>query len=78
MNGSPGPQDEGAYDYIMSEHFQLSGLYWALTCLALLGAQEQLDNEAISTRVMRCQKPSGGFGASERSAANILSTLSAV
>jgi len=56
----------------------LSGVYWGLTALYLIGSQDSLDQDDMLEWVMSCQKECGGFGGSERNDAHILYTLSAL
>lgn len=65
--------------YWLSAHLRLSGLYWGLTALCLLGAPEALDrNEAIQF-VLNCyDEKSGGFGAHPGHDPHLLYTLSAL
>ncbi len=71
-------QDESSFEYFATEHFRLSGVYWGLTALHLLGRQAALDGAEIVAWVLGCQKPCGGFGGSERHDAHLLYTLSAL
>lgn len=56
----------------------MSGVYWGLTALYLLGELDRLDAGVVTEWVLLCQAPSGGFGGSERHDAHILYTLSAL
>lgn len=56
----------------------MSGMYWGLTAMYLLGRLEEMDQIAIIDWVLRCQHATGGFGASERNDPHMLYTLSAV
>lgn len=75
---SPRPQNKDSFEYFATEHFRLSGVYWGLTALHLLGRQTALDGGEIVDWVLRCQRPCGGFGGSERHDAHLLYTLSAL
>lgn len=66
---------------VATEHFWMSGVYWGLTAMALMGRLEEMDTEAVADWVLSCRKGEaggGGFGASPRNDAHLLSTLSAV
>ncbi|KIZ06742.1 protein geranylgeranyltransferase typeII [Monoraphidium neglectum] len=63
---------------VATEHFWMSGMYWGLTAMALLGRLEEMDTDAVAQWVLTCQKQGGGFGASPRNDAHLLYTLSAV
>lgn len=69
---------EGSLEHILTEHFKMSGIYWSLTALYLLGALDRLDRDKIIDWVLSCQHACGGFGASERHDPHMLYTLSAV
>jgi geranylgeranyl transferase type-2 subunit beta len=56
----------------------MSGMYWGLSAMYLLGRLGDMDKDAILAWVLRCQHPDGGFGGSERNDSHILYTLSAV
>ena len=56
----------------------MSGVYWGLTALHLLGALGAMEQEEVVAWLLRCQKPGGGFGGSERHDAHLLYTLSAL
>lgn len=71
-------ESKDSFEFFATEHFRLSGVYWGLCALFLLGEEDALDREELTEWVMACQKPSGGFGASERNDAHLLPTLSAV
>ena len=61
-----------------TEHFRLSGVYWGVTALHLLGKESLLDKEQIISWVLSCQRDDGGFGGSERHASHMLYTYSAI
>jgi geranylgeranyl transferase type-2 subunit beta len=65
-------------EHVATEHFWMSGMYWGLTAMALLGRLGDMDLPAITTWVLSCQKPDGGFGGSPRNDSHLLYTLSAV
>lgn len=56
----------------------MSGVYWGLTALHLLGRADALDGPAIIDWVLACQCPCGGWGGSERHDPHLLYTLSAL
>ena len=56
----------------------MSGVYWGVTALHLLGHLHLLRKETIVDWVLSCQHPNGGFGGSERHDPHILYTLSAI
>lgn len=66
------------YDYWLTEHLRLNGLYWGLTALHLLGHPDALPRDETIDFVLSCQHESGGFGAAPGHDAHMLSTVSAV
>ncbi|KAL0049986.1 hypothetical protein WJX82_002124 [Trebouxia sp. C0006] len=49
----------------VTEHFRLSGVYWGLTALYLMGKLDIVDGAAIVEWVLKCQHSSGGFGGNQ-------------
>lgn len=66
------------YDYWLTEHLRLNGLYWGLTALHLLGRPDALPRTETIDFVLSCQHENGGFGAAPGHDAHMLSTVSAV
>ena len=66
------------YDYWLTEHLRLNGLYWGLNTLHLLGRPNALPRAETIDFVLSCQHESGGFGAAPGHDAHMLSTVSAV
>lgn len=62
----------------MSEYLRMSGIYWSLAALRVLGVKDGLDREEILIFVKKCQHDCGGIGASEGHDPHLLYTLSAV
>ncbi len=73
-----GVQNKESFEFYATEHFRMSGVYWGLSALHLIGRADLLDREDVLDWVLRCQKPSGGFGGAEAHDAHMLYTLSAV
>ena len=71
-------QATDTFEFYATEHFRLSGVYWGLSALHLLGQAELLDQDEIVAWVLSCQKEGGGFGGSPRHDAHLLHTLSAL
>ncbi|KKA29437.1 hypothetical protein TD95_002679 [Thielaviopsis punctulata] len=69
-------QDE--YDYWLTEHLRLNGVYWGLTALHLMKRPDALPRQDTIDFVLSCQHESGGFGAAPGHDAHMLSTVSAV
>lgn len=66
------------YDYWLTEHLRLNGLYWGLAALHLLGHPQALPREETIDFVLSCQHENGGFGAAPSHDAHMLYTVSAV
>lgn len=56
----------------------MSGVYWGLTALYLVGHLEDMDEEEIVNWVLASQHADGGFGGSPRHDSHLLYTLSAL
>ncbi|KAI1502428.1 terpenoid cyclases/protein prenyltransferase alpha-alpha toroid [Biscogniauxia marginata] len=66
------------YDYWLTEHLRLNGLYWGLTALHLLRHPDALPRDETIDFVLSCQHPNGGFGAAPGHDPHMLYTVSAV
>ncbi|KAJ1972469.1 Rab geranylgeranyltransferase [Dimargaris xerosporica] len=72
-------EKKSSLDYWYSEHLRLSGVYWGLTALELMGQPDALDRDAVIAYVKSCQHlASGGFGGHPNHDPHLLYTLSAV
>jgi geranylgeranyl transferase type-2 subunit beta len=54
--------DKASFEFTVSQHFRMSGVYWGLTALSLLGKNlaDEIDVDEISSWVMDCQHENGG------------------
>jgi geranylgeranyl transferase type-2 subunit beta len=66
------------FEHVATEHLRMSGVYWGLSAMALMGKLEEMDKEKIIEWVVSCQHPSGGFGGNNGHDPHILYTLSAI
>ncbi|OTB03795.1 hypothetical protein M426DRAFT_321508 [Hypoxylon sp. CI-4A] len=66
------------YEYWLTEHLRLNGLYWGLTALHLLRHPDALPRDQAIDFVLSCQHENGGFGAAPGHDAHMLYTVSAV
>lgn len=67
------------YEYWLSEHLRVNGLYWGTTALLVLNEVTILPQNEVIDFVMSCfHVKQGGFGAYPHHDAHILSTLSAL
>lgn len=67
------------YEYWLSEHLRLNGVYWGLTALCILDSKDTFKKDDIIKFVLSCWDPKhGGFGPFPRHDSHLLSTLSAI
>lgn len=54
--------DRESFEYVASQHFRMSGIYWGITAMSLLGKDlnETMNVGEIISWVMECQHESGG------------------
>ena len=70
--------DKNDYDFVMSDYFHISGVYWVLTALKLIGREHPLGKQEVVEIVLSCQHADGGFGGNVKNDSHLLYTLSAV
>lgn len=66
------------YEYWLTEHLRLNGLYWGLTASHLLGKPDALPRDGVLDFVFSCLTEDGGFGAAPGHDAHMLYTVSGV
>jgi geranylgeranyl transferase type-2 subunit beta len=67
------------YEYWLSEHLRMNGLYWGITTLCIVNQIDKLDEADVTKFILSCwDEKNGGFGSFPRHDAHILSTLSAL
>ncbi|ELW68035.1 Geranylgeranyl transferase type-2 subunit beta, partial [Tupaia chinensis] len=66
------------YEYCMSEYLRMSGIYWGLTVMDLMGQLHRMNREEILAFIKSCQHECGGISASIGHDPHLLYTLSAV
>ena len=71
-------EDSLAYEYAVSEHLRMSGVFWAATALDLVDQLGTLDRDQIIQFCLDCQHECGGFGGNVGHDPHVLYTLSAV
>jgi geranylgeranyl transferase type-2 subunit beta len=56
-------KDTQSFEFAASQHFRMSGIYWGLTSLVLLGRDinTEMDTTELKAWVLRCQHPIGGY-----------------
>lgn len=66
------------FEYYATEHLRMSGVYWALCAMDVLGARDEMPLADIRAWVLKCQGANGGFGGNIGHDPHLLYTLSAV
>ncbi|CAG9093034.1 unnamed protein product [Plutella xylostella] len=67
------------YEYCMTEYLRMSGIYWSLTAMELMGQSHRMPKEEIIEFIKSCQDTeSGGVSSSVGHDPHMLYTLSAV
>nr|XP_020447307.1 geranylgeranyl transferase type-2 subunit beta isoform X1 [Monopterus albus] len=66
------------YEYTLSEYLRMSGIYWGLTVMDLMGQLPRMNRQEIIDFIKACQHECGGFSASIGHDPHLLYTLSAV
>ena len=62
----------------MTEFLRVSGVYWGLTAMDLMGQLHRMNRDEVIKFVCSCQHDSGGFGATLNHDPHLLYTLSAI
>lgn len=62
----------------MTEHMRMSGVYWGVTAMALIGKEHLMEPEKIVAFVLACQQDNGGFSGNVKHDAHLLYTCHAV
>jgi geranylgeranyl transferase type-2 subunit beta len=54
--------DTDSFEFVVSQHLRMSGVYWGLCAISLLGVDldTEMNAAAIAEWVMKCQHESGG------------------
>uniref|UniRef100_A0A3B3WB59 Geranylgeranyl transferase type-2 subunit beta n=1 Tax=Poecilia mexicana TaxID=48701 RepID=A0A3B3WB59_9TELE len=66
------------YEYTLSEYLRMSGIYWGLTVMDLMGQLHRMNRQEIVDFIKACQHECGGISASIGHDPHLLYTLSAV
>ncbi|XP_054714267.1 geranylgeranyl transferase type-2 subunit beta-like [Uloborus diversus] len=66
------------YEFSITEYLRLSGIYWGLTALDLMGQLDKLEKEPVIEFLKSCLHKCGGFSSSTGHDPHILYTLSAL
>ena len=57
--------DTSSFEFVVSQHFRMSGVYWGLTALCILGVdiKKEMDMATLLDWLMSCQDTAtGGYG----------------
>ncbi|GAB7359276.1 hypothetical protein MBLNU230_g5932t2 [Neophaeotheca triangularis] len=65
-------------EYHLTEHLRISGIYWGLQALHLLGQPHALPRKGVFDFVLSCLHDNGGFGAAPGHDPHMLYTVSSV
>eukprot|EP01098_Paradermamoeba_levis_P010777 TRINITY_DN4543_c0_g1_i2.p1 TRINITY_DN4543_c0_g1~~TRINITY_DN4543_c0_g1_i2.p1 ORF type:complete len:334 (+),score=69.92 TRINITY_DN4543_c0_g1_i2:126-1127(+) len=73
-------EKKDTFEYWVTEHLRVSGVYWGLTSLELVSRLHLLDHnkETLLDWLCKCQTPEGGFGGNVGHDPHLLYTMSAV
>uniref|UniRef100_A0A0K0FU40 Geranylgeranyl transferase type-2 subunit beta n=1 Tax=Strongyloides venezuelensis TaxID=75913 RepID=A0A0K0FU40_STRVS len=73
-------ESKDSYEYIMSAHLRMSGIYWCCGAMDIIGHLDKMNRDDILKFIFgECyDSKSGGFRASEGNDPHLLSTLSAI
>ena len=54
--------DKESFEFVVSQHLRMSGIYWGLTALSVLGIDldKEMETDSIVDWAMSCQDESGG------------------
>lgn len=70
--------DKNDYEFCMTEYLRMSGIYWSLTAMDIMGKLDRMDRTGILEFIKKCQHENGGISASIDHDPHLLYTLSAV
>lgn len=66
------------FEYWVTEHLRVSGIYWGFVAMSMMNALEEMDLNKATEFVLACQKNEGGFGGHVVHDAHIVSTYNAL
>lgn len=66
------------FEYCMTEYLRMSGMYWGLTAMDIMGSLQHMDRQQVITFLRQCIDESGGVSPSVGHDPHLLYTLSAV
>lgn len=65
-------------EYCSTEFLRVSGVYWGLTAMDLMGQLHRMNKTEVLEFVKSCQHPSGGFSPTPYHDPHLLYSLSAI
>ncbi|KRY36575.1 Geranylgeranyl transferase type-2 subunit beta [Trichinella spiralis] len=71
-------QKKNEFEYIFSEPFRMSGVFWCLAALDIANSLDKVNAQDVIEFVLSCQHSNGGFSSSVDNDPHLLHTLSAV
>jgi geranylgeranyl transferase type-2 subunit beta len=66
------------FEYWVTEHLRVSGIYWGFVAMSMMNSLEEMDLEKASSFVLSCQRDGGGFGGHVVHDAHIVTTYNAI
>lgn len=63
------------FEYWITEHLRISGIYWAMGALDILNRLDIFDRSQIINQVVACQREDGGFGGNDNHDSHMLYDL---
>lgn len=52
--------DKESFEFLVSQYLRLSGVYWGMTAMSILGKDVEMNGVAIVEWVLTCQDPISG------------------
>lgn len=52
-------KEKDTFEFYVTEHLRMSGIYWAITALDILKKVDQMDTQKIVGFVLKCQHQNG-------------------
>ncbi len=62
----------------MTEHMRMSGIYWGITSMAILGKEETMNLDKVVAFVLQCYHSNGGFSGNVNHDPHLLYTCHAI
>lgn len=62
------------FEYWVTEHLRVSGIYWGFVAMSMMNSLEEMDLKKAAEFVLSCQKDGGGIGGHVVHDAHIVTT----